>query len=163
MMKALSGKVRLEPINKNEGGSARELSERRLLVVEDEANIVEALSYVLQRAGFVVETVSDGDVALERLKREQFAAVVLDIMIPGMNGFEILRAVRADPRLVDLPIVVLTARGQAKDRQMAEEIGASAFITKPFSNAEGSDRMKAKRRPAAPGRCKVASRCAACS
>ena len=143
MMKALSGKVRLEPINKNEGGSARELSERRLLVVEDEANIVEALSYVLQRAGFVVETVSDGDVALERLKREQFAAVVLDIMIPGMNGFEILRAVRADPRLVDLPIVVLTARGQAKDRQMAEEIGASAFITKPFSNAEVVERLRA--------------------
>ena len=85
---------------------------RRLLVVEDEANIVEALSYVLQRAGFQVETVSDGDEALERLKRESYAAVVLDIMIPGMNGFEILRAVRADPRLVDLPIVVLTARSR---------------------------------------------------
>jgi DNA-binding response OmpR family regulator len=118
------------------------LSETRLLVVEDEANIVEALSYVLQRAGFLVETVSDGDAALQLLKRERFAAVVLDIMIPGMNGFDILRAVRADPRLADLPILVLTARGQAKDRQMAEEIGASAFITKPFSNAEVVERLR---------------------
>lgn len=117
------------------------MSETRLLVVEDEANIVEALSYVLQRAGFLVETVSDGDAALQLLKRERFAAVVLDIMIPGMNGFDILRAVRADPRLADLPILVLTARGQAKDRQMAEEIGASAFITKPFSNAEVVERL----------------------
>ncbi|HLW28414.1 MAG TPA: response regulator [Kiloniellales bacterium] len=118
------------------------MSETRLLVVEDEANIVEALSYVLQRAGFLVETVSDGDAALQLLKRERFAAVVLDIMIPGMNGFDILRAVRADPRLADLPILVLTARGQAKDRQMAEEIGASAFITKPFSNAEVVERLR---------------------
>jgi len=117
--------------------------DRRLLVVEDEANIVEALSYVLQRAGFRVDTVSDGDEALHRLKRETFAAVVLDIMIPGMNGFEILRAVRADPRLAELPIIVLTARGQAKDREMAEEIGASAFITKPFSNAELVERLRA--------------------
>ena len=79
------------------------MSETRLLVVEDEANIVEALSYVLQRAGFLVETVSDGDAALQLLKRERFAAVVLDIMIPGMNGFDILRAVRADQacRLAD--------------------------------------------------------------
>lgn len=119
------------------------MSDRRLLVVEDEANIVEALSYVLQRAGFLVETVSDGDTALQRLKRERFAAVVLDIMIPGMNGFEILRNVRADPALADLPVIVLTARGQAKDRKMAEEIGASAFITKPFSNAEVVERLRA--------------------
>ncbi|HLS68219.1 MAG TPA: response regulator [Kiloniellales bacterium] len=119
------------------------MPDRRLLVVEDEANIVEALSYVLQRAGFRVDTVSDGDEALHRLKRETFAAVVLDIMIPGMNGFEILRAVRADPRLAELPIIVLTARGQAKDREMAEEIGASAFITKPFSNAELVERLRA--------------------
>lgn len=124
-------------------GARRNVAGRRLLVVEDEANIVEALSYVLQRAGFQVETVSDGDEALERLKRESYAAVVLDIMIPGMNGFEILRAVRADPRLVDLPIVVLTARSQAKDRELAEEIGASAFITKPFSNAEVVERLRA--------------------
>jgi len=118
------------------------LSSHRLLVVEDEANIVEALSYVLQRAGFVVKTAGDGDEALQRLRRESFAAVVLDIMIPGMNGFDVLRAVRADPGLSDLPIVVLTARGQVKDRQMAEEIGASAFITKPFSNAEVVERVR---------------------
>lgn len=117
------------------------MSDRRLLVVEDESNIVEALSYVLRRVGFVVETVSDGDLALQRLQREHFSAVVLDIMIPGTNGFEILRAVRADPALADLPVLVLTARGQAKDRQLAEELGASAFITKPFSNAEVVERL----------------------
>jgi DNA-binding response OmpR family regulator len=107
-----------------------------ILLVEDEPSIVEALSFVLGRAGFEVESTGDGEEALRRMRRQAFAAVVLDIMLPGIDGFEVLRAIRADGALAALPVIVLTAKGQATDRRTAEAIGASAFITKPFSNAE---------------------------
>jgi DNA-binding response OmpR family regulator len=107
-----------------------------ILLVEDEPSIVEALSFVLERAGFEVDSTGDGEEALRRLRRLPFAAVVLDIMLPGVDGFEVLRTIRADRALAALPVIVLTAKGQANDRRTAEAIGASAFITKPFSNAE---------------------------
>ncbi len=107
-----------------------------ILVVEDEPNIAESLNFILRRADFDVDSVSDGEEALKRLRRETYAAVILDIMLPGINGFDVLRAIRSDKRLAELPVIVLTAKGQANDRNMAEAIGASAFITKPFSNAE---------------------------
>jgi len=108
----------------------------KVLIAEDEANIVESLSYILRRADIDVDTASNGAEALDRLRRSRFSALILDVMMPGMNGFDVLRAVRADPALVSLPVMVLTAKGQARDRRVAEEIGANAFITKPFSNAE---------------------------
>lgn len=108
----------------------------RILVVEDEPNIVESLRFILEHADYEVESVSDGGEALDRLRRKSFSAIILDVMLPGMNGFDVLRAIRADKDLATLPVVVLTAKGQANDRRTAEEIGASAFITKPFSNAE---------------------------
>jgi DNA-binding response OmpR family regulator len=117
------------------------LSRARILIVEDETNIAESLSFILRRADFDVDTVADGAEALDRLRRERFGAIILDIMLPGMNGFDVLRAVRADRALAALPVIVLTAKGQANDRKMAEAIGASAFITKPFSNAEIVDRV----------------------
>lgn len=111
------------------------MSRARILIVEDEPNIAESLSFILTRADFEVETVADGAEALDRLRRERFSALILDVMLPGMNGFDVLRAVRADRSLEELPVIVLTAKGQAHDRRTAEAIGASAFITKPFSNA----------------------------
>lgn len=114
----------------------------RILIAEDEANIVESLSYILRRADFDVEVASNGLDALDRLRRAAFSALILDVMLPEMNGFDVLRAVRADRTLHELPVIVLTAKGQARDRQVAEEIGASAFITKPFSNAELVERVR---------------------
>jgi DNA-binding response OmpR family regulator len=108
----------------------------RILIAEDEPNIVESLSYILQRADFDVECTTNGIDALDRLRRSRFSAIILDLMMPEMNGFEVLHAVRADRELASLPVIVLTAKGQARDRKIAEEGGASAFITKPFSNAE---------------------------
>jgi DNA-binding response OmpR family regulator len=119
------------------------LSRARILIVEDEPNIAETLHFLFQRADFDVETVTDGAEALRRLRGSPYAAVVLDIMLPGMNGFEILKSIRADPVLSELPVIVLTAKGQANDRKTAEAIGASAFITKPFSNAEVVARVRA--------------------
>jgi DNA-binding response OmpR family regulator len=112
------------------------LTQAKILVVEDEPNIVESLRFILAQAGFAVDVSGDGADALRRMLSGHYQAVVLDIMLPGLNGFDVLKAVRADPRLAGLPVIVLTAKGQATDRRSAEEIGASAFITKPFANAD---------------------------
>lgn len=113
----------------------------RILVVEDEPNIIESLRFILERASYEVHFVSDGLEALERMRQETFAAVVLDIMLPGMNGLDVLRVMRQDSRLEALPVIVLTAKGQPQDRRAAEAIGANAFITKPYSNAEVVERV----------------------
>lgn len=112
------------------------MAKARLLIVEDEPNIVESLSFILKRAGFEVDAVTDGAEALNRVRRQAFEVLVLDIMLPGMNGLDVLKAIRSDQALSSLPVIVLTAKGQANDRRTAEALGASAFITKPFSNAE---------------------------
>ena len=112
------------------------MAKARILIVEDEPNIVESLSFILGRAGFEVDIVSDGAEALDRLRRQSFSALVLDIMLPGMNGLDLLKAIRSDRALAILPVMLLTAKGQASDRRAAEAIGADAFVTKPFSNAE---------------------------
>lgn len=112
------------------------MTKLRILIVEDEASITESLRFILGRAGFDVDTATDGTEALHRVQRQPFSALILDIMLPGTNGFDVLTAIRADQKIATLPVIVLTAKGQANDRKRAEEIGASAFITKPFSNAE---------------------------
>lgn len=119
------------------------MGKARILIVEDEPNIVESLSFILRRADFDIDTVADGAEALDRVRRSSFSAVVLDIMLPGMNGFDVLAAIRSDRALAELPVIVLSAKGQANDRRNAELNGASAFITKPFSNAEVVDRVRA--------------------
>ena len=115
---------------------------RRILIVEDEPNIVESLRFILEQAGFIIDIVADGSSALDRLREGDFQAVVLDVMLPGMNGFDVLPSIRADGRTRETPVIVLTAKGQANDRKTAEAIGASAFITKPFSNAEVVERVR---------------------
>ena len=89
----------------------------RVLVVEDEPHIAESLSFVLERAGFDVEVLADGSEVFDRLRGASFGAVILDVMLPGTNGLDVLRAIRADGVLSSLPVVVLTAKGQANDRR----------------------------------------------
>ncbi len=107
-----------------------------MLIVEDEPNIVESLSFVLQRAGYAVISAPDGETALGLLRRSPPGLMILDLMLPGINGFEVLKAVKSDPSLKKVPVIVLTAKGQARDRRMAEDIGVEGFVTKPFSNHE---------------------------
>jgi two-component system, OmpR family, response regulator len=109
---------------------------RRVLIVEDEENIVESLTFLLQREGLVVASVADGTAALREIGAAPPDLLILDVMLPGADGFEILRTIRADPRTADLPVLMLTARMQQKDRRLAEKIGVNAFVTKPFANAE---------------------------
>ena len=118
------------------------MEKARILLVEDEPNIVESLSFILGRAGFDVDTVSDGAEALDRVRRQSFSALVLDIMLPGMNGLDLLKAIRADHALAILPVMLLTAKGQASDRRAAEAIGADVFVTKPYANADVVDAVR---------------------
>lgn len=116
---------------------------RRVLLIEDEPNIIEAISFILTRDGWTVHTHSDGATAAQRVKDLPPDVVVLDVMLPGRSGYDILRDLRADPATRDLPVLMLTARGQTKDRELAEQLGVNVFMTKPFSNAEVLDHVRA--------------------
>ena len=109
---------------------------KQVLVAEDEANIAESISFLLERAGFDVTVVADGRKALDTALGDVPDVLVLDVMLPELDGYEILRQLRADHRCKALPVLMLTAKGQREDREMALKCGADKFITKPFSNAE---------------------------
>ncbi len=110
--------------------------ERRVLLIEDEPNIIQAISFILSRDGWRVDTHADGGTALAEVARRGPDLVILDVMLPNRSGFDILADLRADPATARLPVLMLTARGQARDRELAERMGASRFMTKPFANAE---------------------------
>ena len=105
-----------------------------VLLIEDEPNIAEAIRFLLSRDGLRVSHAAEGAAALVLLRQDPPDLVILDHMLPGMSGLEVLTALRADPASRDLPVMMLTARG--RDREMAEQAGADRFMTKPFSNAE---------------------------
>lgn len=112
------------------------MSEKHVLLIEDEPHIAEAIRFILTRAGWVVSLETNGSAALGRIAAETPDAVILDLMLPGRSGLEILAELRAKPRFVDLPVLMLTARGQGRDREAAERAGASAFLAKPFANGD---------------------------
>jgi DNA-binding response OmpR family regulator len=107
---------------------------KRVLIAEDEPHLVESLSFILSREGFDIVTAFDGEAALRSLWTTSPDLVILDVMLPKMNGFDILKKIRGDARLQSLPVIVLTAKGQSQDRATALVIGADRFLTKPFSN-----------------------------
>jgi two-component system OmpR family response regulator len=109
---------------------------KHVVLVEDETNIAEAIRFLLGRDGWRVETLANGGNAAEVIRAARPDLVMLDVMLPGKTGFEILAELRSDDSLADLPILMLTARGQARDREMALQAGVSRFMTKPFSNEE---------------------------
>jgi len=107
---------------------------KRVLLIEDEPNIVEALRFILIRDGWHVDTHSDGATAIRAIEHRSPDVVVLDVMLPNRSGYDIMRDLRAHATLNALPVLMLTARGQDKDRALAAEIGVTEFMTKPFSN-----------------------------
>lgn len=109
---------------------------KRVLLAEDEPNIAESITFLLERAGFEVTVENDGRGALDAVMADSPDVLVLDVMLPGLDGYEILRTLRADRDCESLPVLMLTAKGQREDREMALKCGADLFITKPFSNAE---------------------------
>ncbi|WP_091299011.1 response regulator transcription factor [Gemmobacter aquatilis] len=109
---------------------------RHAMLIEDEPNIAEAIRFLLRRDGWEVTTLGDGGVAEARVREQRPDLVILDLMLPGRSGIEILEALRATPDTAGLPVMMLTAKGQGRDREAAERAGADLFMAKPFSNAE---------------------------
>jgi len=114
-----------------------------VLVVEDERDILELVRYHLVQAGYRVVTAADGRQGLELARRERPALVVLDLMLPGMPGLELARALRQDDKTRSIAILILTARGEEVDRIVGFEVGADDYVAKPFSPRELVLRVRA--------------------
>ena len=112
-----------------------------ILIAEDDPFIIESLTFLLTREGFGVSSVSDGKDVLSALHRDRPDLLILDIMLPSSNGFDILQSLRADAGLKGTAVLVLTAKGQEADRRRMIELGANDFMTKPFSNAGLIDKV----------------------
>jgi len=119
------------------------MSEQRILLVEDEPDIAEVLRFNLEKADFDVDVERRGDEALEAVRRQPPDLIVLDLMLPGLDGLEITRALKRDPATARIPLVMLTAKGEEVDRIVGLELGADDYIPKPFSPREVVLRIKA--------------------
>ncbi|HZB95942.1 MAG TPA: response regulator transcription factor [Herpetosiphonaceae bacterium] len=116
---------------------------RTILVVDDEPRIVEIARDYLQQAGFRALTAHDGDRALAIARSERPSLIVLDLMLPGLDGLDVMRALRRDPALADIPVIMLTARVEEADKLVGLELGADDYLTKPFSPRELVARVRA--------------------
>ncbi len=114
----------------------------KILIVDDEPNILISLEYLMKREGYEVLLARDGDEALATIRRERPALVLLDVMMPGKTGFEVCDLVRADDSLAATRIVLLTAKGRDTDIAKGMAIGATAYVTKPFSTRELAQRVR---------------------
>jgi two-component system, OmpR family, phosphate regulon response regulator PhoB len=125
----------------------------RILIVEDEQDIADLIGFNLQRAGFEVFKAHDGIAGTEAALRERPDLIVLDLMLPGRDGYGVFRELKRDSRTVDIPVIMLTARAQTEDRIQGLEAGADDYLTKPFSPKELLLRVQAilKRAEAPPG------------
>ncbi|MGE5173884.1 MAG: response regulator [Betaproteobacteria bacterium] len=115
----------------------------KILVVDDEPDIVTLVSYNLKKEGFAVTTVSHGGEALRSVKEGDFALIILDLMLPDIHGLEVCRMLRRDTKTAQIPIIMLTAKGEEPDRIKGLEAGADDYLPKPFSPRELIARVKA--------------------
>lgn len=109
---------------------------KRILVVDDEPDVLDLVAGNLRRAGFEVVAAGDGREALEKVRREAPALIVLDVMLPGLAGTEVCKALKRDASTAAIPIIMLTARAEEIDRVVGLELGADDYVTKPFSPRE---------------------------
>ncbi|TLF52888.1 response regulator [Halomonas urmiana] len=114
----------------------------KVLVVDDEPNIVLSLEFLMQQAGFEVDTAEDGESALARIAEAAPDLLLLDISLPGISGFDVLERLRADPAHARLPIVMLTAHGREVEREKGLALGADDYVTKPFSTQALVEKVK---------------------
>jgi DNA-binding response OmpR family regulator len=115
----------------------------RILIVEDDKDIADLIGHALQKAGHTTEQASSGTMAVTRVKQSAPDLVLLDVMLPGMDGFHVCQSLRSDPTTAAIPIIMLTARGEESDRISGLELGADDYITKPFSPRELAARVAA--------------------
>ena len=109
---------------------------QRILIAEDEESIVASLEFLMRHAGFETQVARDGDAAIASLEGFRPHLVVLDLMLPGRSGFEVCRAIRADPRMRETRVLMLTARGGMHDAERGMAAGADEYMTKPFSTKD---------------------------
>jgi DNA-binding response OmpR family regulator len=114
-----------------------------ILVAEDERNLVEALSFLMRRAGYEVSVARDGPQTVEMTRQIHPDLVLLDIMLPGFDGFAVAAAIKRDSVPRRPRIIMLTAKGHERDRRRAEELGVDDYVTKPFSNRDVVARVQA--------------------
>lgn len=115
---------------------------RTILIVDDEPNILELLKFTLESEGFNVVQAKTGEEALEKLEWKKIDAVVLDLMLPGIDGLEVLKKIRTDQALKNIPVIMLTAKNEGFDRVIGLELGADDYICKPFFVRELVARIK---------------------
>lgn len=114
-----------------------------VLVAEDERNLAEALSFLMQRAGLEVTVARDGPTTVEVARRIKPDVIVLDIMLPGFDGFEVVAALKEQASDPAPRIIMLTAKGHERDKRKALELGVDDYVTKPFSNRDVVERVRA--------------------
>ena len=107
-----------------------------VLVIEDQRELAHNISRYFEPLGYLTDFAYTGTQGLSLALENYYDVIILDVMLPGKSGFEILKELRADTAFADLPILMLTARGQSRDRDIAQDAGVSRFMTKPFSNEE---------------------------
>ncbi len=115
----------------------------KILIVEDDRDIVDLLAYNLEEEGYEIQAALDGREGLALAYRQQPDLIILDIMLPGMDGFEVCRSLRADKSTGNIPIIILSARSQETDKVVGLELGADDYVTKPFSPRELIARIRA--------------------
>ena len=131
---------------------------KKILIVEDESDLVKLLKYNLEKEGFRVNYATDGSLALAEARRDPPDLVILDLMLPGLDGLEVCRQLRRNERFVRVPILILSARGEEADRVVGLELGADDYVTKPFSTREMIARVRAllrRNEPAGPPQSRV--------
>src|SRR4030067_3756358 len=115
---------------------------KHIFVVDDEADLVKLVTYNLKKEGFLVDSAQDGEKALAKVKKGKYDLIILDLMLPGLQGMELCRILRNDPKMKHLPIIMLTAKGEEVDRILGLETGADDYVAKPFSPRELVARVK---------------------
>lgn len=111
------------------------MQKKRILIIEDEESLLKLETILLTVKGYEVTGASTGKVALEKLSEEKFDLILLDIMLPDIDGFEICRHIKENPRSAKVPVVILTARKSLEDQERGGTCGADAYLTKPFKSA----------------------------
>jgi len=119
---------------------------KSILIIEDEKDIVDLIAYHLKQSGFSILTAMDGASGLELAKKERPSLIILDLMLPEMDGKDVCRVLKADPKTQSIPILMLTAKAEEMDRVIGFELGADDYVTKPFSPRELVLRVKAIQR-----------------
>jgi two-component system alkaline phosphatase synthesis response regulator PhoP len=119
------------------------MHDTQILVVEDEEDILELVSFNLKKEGYKVKGVTSGEEALHEVRRKIPSLIILDLMLPGVNGFDVCKSLKGDPKTKAVPIVMLTARSEEADIVIGLELGADDYLTKPFSPRELIARVRA--------------------